>query len=276
MSENNYLTDDENKRKVLTESISKSFYNGALPYAFYRLIDTCLIEYKFETEVVYQLFSVCFDQNTHRSYTVIENLAKSWHEKGYTTASSLKKYLWQNEQTKKITKLCGQLMRKRLNGLDMERIISWVENYDVSEELVKQAFKVNEFRSNLTLKNIDDTLAKWHKNGVTTIEEAVKFCEKEYQINLQKKKDREQANEQQNSEVISIQPLWHRCDKQQPVKNGPYLVTQKRTLADGETITVEKRWFRDGAWPLTQYEKSVGAKIDVLAWAILPAPYVPN
>ena len=69
MSENMNFNDDEKQRKILAESISKSFYNGEMPYIFYRLIDKCLFEYKFETEVVYQLFSINFEQNTHRSLT---------------------------------------------------------------------------------------------------------------------------------------------------------------------------------------------------------------
>lgn len=275
MSENMNLNDDEKQRKILAESISKSFYNGEMPYIFYRLIDKCLFEYKFETEVVYQLFSINFEQNTHRSLTLMEEMALKWHSKGYNTAESLKKFLWQDLRIKEIVAVCGKLMRKRLNGIDIERIISWVENYDVSAELVTQAFKANDYRANLTLKNIGDTLAKWHENGIKTTEEAIDFCEKEHQENIKKKIAREELKELQKSGIMAVDPIWHDCAKEMPTKDGPYLVTQKQHIPNGDKITVEKRWFRYGEWSFSNFEKTISTKIEILAWALLPKPYVP-
>ena len=53
----------------------------------------------------------------------------------------------------------------------------------MTEELVKRAIKDNSFRNYLTMKNIDDTLMKWHENGVKTLEDAEAFCKKEYEAN---------------------------------------------------------------------------------------------
>ena len=276
MSENNNFNDDEKQRRILTESISKSFYNGEMPYIFYRLIDKCLSEYKFETEVVYQLFSISFEQNTHRSLTLMEEKALKWHSNGYNTAESLKKLLWQDLKIKEIVTVCENLMRKRLNGIDIERITSWIEDYDVSAGLVKQAFKANDYRANLTLKHVGDTLAKWHENGIKTTEEAIEFCEKEHQENIKKKIAREELKELQKSGIVAVDPIWHECEKEMPTKDGPYLVTQKQRIPIGDKITVEKRWFRYGEWSFSYSEKTIETKIEVLAWALLPKPYAPQ
>jgi hypothetical protein len=84
-------------------------------------------------------------------------------------------------------------LRKRLNALDIDRVTSWAENLDATEELVTLAFKVNEFRSNLTLKNVGDTLAKWHDQGIKTAEEAARFNEEEHTEN-KRKATRRKAN----------------------------------------------------------------------------------
>jgi len=84
-------------------------------------------------------------------------------------------------------------MRKRLNGLDLDRVKSWAEDLDATEELVTLAFKENEFRSNLTLKNVGDTLTKWHDQGVKTAEDAARFCEEEHKEN-KRKATRRKAN----------------------------------------------------------------------------------
>lgn len=184
--ENLGLTSDEKERQILADSISSTFYQGELPYIFYRLIDKCLYEYKFDGRVCYKLFEEGYDQSIHRSLQLMEKMARDWYDKGYTDIKSLEKQLEINKRTKKLIKLCGSLMRKRLNALDIERVTGWVENLDATEELVNLAFRQNEFRSNLTLKNVGDTLTKWHDLGIKNAEEAAKFSEEEHKENKRK------------------------------------------------------------------------------------------
>ena len=186
-------TSDENQRQVLANSISSTFYQGELPYIFYRLIDKCLYDYKFDSMVCYKLFEEGYEKTIHRSNILMENMALDWYKKGYTDIQSLEKQLEVNKRTKKLIKLCGSLLRKRLNALDIDRVTSWAENLDATEELVTLAFKVNEFRSNLTLKNVGDTLTKWHDQGIRTAEEAAKFNEEEH-IENKRKATRRKAN----------------------------------------------------------------------------------
>ena len=61
------------------------------------------------------------------------------------------------------------------------------------EELVAYAFRVNEFRTNLTLKNVGDTLTKWHDQGIKTAEDAARFSEEEHKEN-KRKATRRKAN----------------------------------------------------------------------------------
>ena len=180
------LKSDEKERTTLAESISKTFYQGELPYIFYRLIDKCLYEYKFEGMVCYKLFEEGYEQSIHRSNILMENKAREWYQKGYTDIKSLEKQLEISKRTSKLIKLTGSLMRKRLNGLDLDRVKSWAEDLGATEELVTLAFKENEFRSNLTLKNVGDTLTKWNDHGIKTAEEAARFSEEEHKENKRK------------------------------------------------------------------------------------------
>ena len=187
------LNSDEKERTMLADSISKTFYQGELPYIFYRLIDKCLYEYKFDGIVCYKLFEEGYDQSIHRSNVLMENMASSWYKKGYTDIKSLEKQLEINKRTKKLVKFCGSMLRRRLNALEIERVGKWAEDLDATEELVNLAFKENEFRSNLTLKNVGDTLAKWHDNGIKTAEDAARFSEEEHKEN-KRKATRRKAN----------------------------------------------------------------------------------
>ncbi|WP_034448325.1 DnaD domain protein [Butyrivibrio sp. AE2032] len=180
------LTSDEKERQILADSISSTFYQGVLPYIFYRLIDKCLYEYKFDGRVCYKLFEEGYEQSIHKDLQRMENMARSWYEKGYTDIKSLEKQLEINSRIKRLIKLVGQTLRRRVNGLDIERITHWVEDLDATEELVNLAFKANEYRSSISLKNVGDTLTKWHDHGVKTAEDALKFEEEEHKENKRK------------------------------------------------------------------------------------------
>lgn len=187
------MNSDEKERTTLAESISKTFYQGELPYIFYRLIDKCLYEYKFEGMVIYKLFEEGYEQTVHRSNILMENKARDWYEKGYTDIKSLEKHLEISKRTTKLVKLCGRLLRRRLNELDIERVSKWAEDLGATEELVTLAFRENEFRSALTLKHVGDTLTKWHDQGIKTVEEAARFSEEEHKEN-KRKATRKKAN----------------------------------------------------------------------------------
>ena len=275
MDKQDCFTETENQRKCVMDSIAKSFYQGELPYFFYRLIDKCLDEYGFDPQVVYQRFSMCYDKAIHRSYTQVEQLALNWARHGYRKPEDLDDFILLTKKTRQICDFCMQVLRKRFNKMDVERIEMWIAEYNASQPLVKYAFQKNEFRSYITLQNIEDTLAKWHANGVKTVEDAVSFCEKEHQENLQKRKAALQAKEERIN-IFSVTPLWHASSEELPLRNGPYLVTQRIIVNDGERITVEKRWFRNGEWPLTKYEMDTGVKLDIVSWALLPSPYIPQ
>ena len=184
---------DEQERKILADSISSTFYQGELPFIFYRLIDKCLYEYQFDGRVCYKLFEEGYEQSVNRSLQQMEKMARDWYDKGYTDIKSLEKQLEINKRTQKLIKLTGKLLRRRLNGLDIDRVTGWAEDLGATEELVTLAFKENEFRSNLTLKNVGDTLTKWHDQGIKTAEEAGRFCEEEHQEN-KRKAARKKAN----------------------------------------------------------------------------------
>lgn len=89
----------------------------------------------------------------------------------------------ENEEIRKVTELCEKNFNKKINPIEFDWLRSWIKDYGMTEEMVKLAIKDNSFRKYLTMKNIDDTLTKWHENGVKTLEDAEAFCQKEYEAN---------------------------------------------------------------------------------------------
>ena len=198
------LSSDEEQRNTLALSISKTFYSGKMNYPFYRLIDKCLYEYKFDSRVCYRLFEEGYKARKQFSFYEMEKLASDWYNKGYVTIDRLDEYIGMTEQIDRITKLVGKLMRKRLNGMDLERVEKWVRNYSVSEDIVNYAFRVNEYRDKITLKVVEETLVKWFDAGADTLEKAEKYEEEEHKENKRssaRKKNRSKSSWKTGSEA---------------------------------------------------------------------------
>ena len=155
-----------------------------------RVIDSCQKALKESTDI-------CFDYERGSAgpggswQTIIFHIKRN---NDYISNLSIEEFLrdkngLENEQTTidKIAELCRNLLGKsKLTGIENNWIQTWVIDYGVSEDLVKEAFNDNAFRSYLSLQHVNNTLLKWHDNGIRTIEAAKKFCEEEKKQNIRK------------------------------------------------------------------------------------------
>ena len=166
---------ESKERDVLAASINKTFFQGHMHYMYFRLVDTCLYEYKFEPSVVYRLFQEGRELKIHLKTDEMLSLAASWNKKGYTTTESLKDYFDKKNRNNEIVSLMGKLTRKHLNQLDYERIDKWVNEYEATPELTKYAFVVNEYRQNIKFIHVEEKLKEWYAAGIKTIDEATVY-----------------------------------------------------------------------------------------------------
>lgn len=155
-----------------------------------RVIDSCQKALKESTDI-------CFDYERGSAgpggswQTIIFHIKRN---DDYISNLSIEEFLrdkngLENEQTTidKIAELCRNLLGKsKLTGIENNWIQTWVIDYGMSEDLVKEAFNDNAFRSYLSLQHVNNTLLKWHDNGIRTIEAAKKFCEEEKKQNIRK------------------------------------------------------------------------------------------
>lgn len=181
------LNADEKARNVLAGSINKTFYQGNMPYLFYRLVDKCLYEYKFDSSVVYSLFEEGRDKRFHLTVNRMYALAQEWYEKGYNDPERLSTYLSRRKDVEDMISLMGRLMRRRLHEMDIERISHWVNDYGSTKDLVEYAFKVNEYRGNITTKHVDDKLKEWYAADISDLDKAMVYENERKNENKKKK-----------------------------------------------------------------------------------------
>lgn len=188
------LRSEEEARNKLADSVSKTFYQGKMPYICYRLIDKCLYEYKFDSLVVYKLFSICRDNHMHRSIGYMEKMASDWNDRGFTDPSKLDEYLSEEKKIEELIKKVSKLTRRKVNGIDLERLTRWVRDLKVSADLVELAYRSNEYRGNITLAHVEETLSKWIAADITTVDEAAKYEEEQHKENKRKAKRKQKKN----------------------------------------------------------------------------------
>lgn len=188
------LTADEEARNLLAESISKTCFNGKMAYCYYTLIDKCLSEYDFSNDVVYYLFDIGKQRMIQYKYPQMCKLAEEWYKLGIVTADKVDEYIKHDEDINKMTKLVGKITRKRLNEFDLTRIRKWVVDYRISPDMVEYAFRINEYRGNITTQIVEDTLALWKENSINTVEEATVFEDEKHKENKRKATKRKNKN----------------------------------------------------------------------------------
>lgn len=162
----------EKERTDLAECISKEFFCGKMGCTFYRLIDKCLYEYGFEKIVVYLLFAEAYKKRINYNATKMEELAQEWYGCGYTDSLSVADYFETQQRIYVVTCLMGKLLRRRLNGLDLDRIVNWCKEFNATPEFVEYAFRVNEYRDCIHINHIENKLKEWYSADIVTLDEA--------------------------------------------------------------------------------------------------------
>lgn len=180
------LPEDVKNRNDLAESIQNTFFQGKMPFTFYKLIDKCLFDYHFETTVVYTLFQEGLDRKCVKSIDLMKQMAKKWYDSGINSSEAVAEYKQEQRDIKRVTELMGKLTRRRMNDLDIGRIERWVTEFDASPELIEYAYKCNEFRGNIQLKHVEDTLTGWISAGIRTVDDAAKYEEENHKENKRK------------------------------------------------------------------------------------------
>ena len=68
----------------------------------------------------------------------------------------------------------------------MERIEKWVLVLHCSQDLVEYAYRCNEYRGDIQMRHVENTLVKWTSAGITTVAEAQKYEDENHKENKRK------------------------------------------------------------------------------------------
>ncbi len=180
------MKSDEKKRNLLATSIQKTFYQGYMPYTFYRLIDKCLYEYHFEGDVVYALFDEGKELKQQYIVAKMYDLAKLWYEKGWTKKEALSEYYKHRDRRTNVANKTAKFLRIHLKETDYERINRWVDVYNADEDIVEFAIRKLEYKGKILTYDVENKLKEWFDAGVMTIDKAMVYENERHEENKAK------------------------------------------------------------------------------------------
>lgn len=181
---------ESEQRNVLASSISKTFYCGRMPYVLFNLIDRCLFEYGFESQVVYRLFDEAREKKIHLKSEEMMRMASKWNERGYKTLELLKPYFDSQKNYKEIASAMGKMSRQHLNDMDYERFDVWANELGMNAQMAEFAFRCNEYRKHIQFRHVEEKLREWHAANIFTLDEAMVYENERYQENKAKASQR--------------------------------------------------------------------------------------
>ena len=166
------------KSKV-QKAISDKFFSGQMPISWYNEIDLWFEKYGFEPDVVFMLFQHCANNHV-MTKPYIRKVAETWGGKYHIhTPEQLEAYLNSYETYKMLrSEILKRLKwRRNMNVYEEEIVEKWFYTYGYDIEIIDIAMKKSVSKNNATLATFDAIITSWHKNGLTTKEEILKFEE---------------------------------------------------------------------------------------------------
>lgn len=173
-----------------------------------RVLDACQKAMKEKTDIYYEYqcgrktprgawLSVIFTIKENRQ--VIRKSEAVLAEKSEIMSASY------SEQVAGLIAICEKNLSRKLIGVEKDCVQTWIEHLGYDEDIVRTAFSDNLYRgANLSLKNINDTLIRWHDSGVKTVEDANAFRDKEYAANKRRMVNSKQQSVWKTGEEAGI------------------------------------------------------------------------
>lgn len=177
------LAEDLGKKKDIISSINKRFFQGVMPISWYTSIETMFKLHKFDDDVMYSLFSTCFERGKLKK-AYIEEVARNWSENGVKTHFDLEDYYMKYKTMRETsTKVAKKLNRQTpLTQYEEKYVNKWVKDYGYSFDIIELALKNTTKINNPNLEYVHKILTTWYKNGYKTKEE-IKKANRKYREN---------------------------------------------------------------------------------------------
>ena len=166
------------KRASVINAINNTFFQGIMSPAWYNDIATIFDKYNFEEEVVFSLFSYCYEKRAlHKNY--LFTVAEAWAINKIHNMSDLEVYYQKYEKCNKIKKTISKKLgiTRKLTEYEEAYIDKWCIEFGYDIDVIEVALKKTTSKTNPSFEYINKIICSWAEKGLKTKEQVAEFIE---------------------------------------------------------------------------------------------------
>ena len=162
----------EKRRADIAEAINEAFFNGVMPYAWYKDIGEILDKFQFDDDILIPLFQYCAERNAlNKKY--VYAVSETWFKNKVKTFDDLELYLEKVAKMQvvvsKIAKALG--LNRELTKYEKQYIDKWVNEYNYEFNIIEEALKKTVTKTNPSISYVNGILKNWFEKGYKTVED---------------------------------------------------------------------------------------------------------
>ncbi|MBO4927908.1 MAG: DnaD domain protein [Clostridiales bacterium] len=168
-------------------------------------ITTWMLTYKMDPDVPEFLYSYLRKEKKKDKVTSIQmdEVLQEWFSHNIHNVKAAEDYEKKKlaaDRSAAMKAMCGELLRKHFDDMDLKIIDRWANEDRWEEPIVRYAYEVlHRFMGSITLSQLDERLQLWKKNGVASVTKARQFEAEN------KKKNADAYQERKNAAPSSAQ-----------------------------------------------------------------------
>ncbi len=157
------------KRNSTVTAINNTYFQGVMSPSWYTDIDAWFARYDFDEDVMYALFSHCYD---HGALTkkYIEKVAESWYSRQIKNAFDLDRYSLEQQKFQKIRNSVAKKLKlnRNLTEYEEEILLKWIFEYNYDFDIIDIALRKTTGKASPSFKYIDAIISDWNKNKLSS------------------------------------------------------------------------------------------------------------
>jgi DnaD/phage-associated family protein len=171
-SEIDELSIHRKDRNKTLDAINNMFFKGVMAPSWYTKVDTMYEKYKFDHDVMLQLFQQCHENNALNP-NYVNRVAQSWYDKEIKTNFDLEKYYMAKEKIMEMASYISKKLKfmRMLTDYEMANVEKWLNTYKYTKEIIDFALEKTINTTKPSLKYIDVIISSWFDFGYKTLEE---------------------------------------------------------------------------------------------------------
>lgn len=165
-------TNISKEQETVIRGINNEFFQGVMGISWYSDIGTWFEKYKFDTDVMYQLFHMCYEKNVLSNNSYISKVAEDWYSKNIRTDFDLQNYLKSRSKVSKISERVSKKLRlfRSLTEYEEKLVEKWVLEYGYDFDVIELALKNASKITNPNMNYFDKIISGWYNKNLKDCE----------------------------------------------------------------------------------------------------------